>query len=162
MNVSEAGSKDPYCFLSPRRGFTLVEVLVVISIVSLLLTLLIPAVSRAREQAVVLQCQTKARSVNQASQAYLTDNKNVFWDNYCQFHAAYTNTGNLALAHIGWKIIDYFPVQQRSNTGNIENDARFNLTYLPGPFGCPGLSVTNTNFVKGSGTTPDALFNSYV
>ena len=44
-----------------RRAFTLVELLVVISVVALLLALLVPALSRARKQAQAVACQANLK-----------------------------------------------------------------------------------------------------
>jgi prepilin-type N-terminal cleavage/methylation domain-containing protein/prepilin-type processing-associated H-X9-DG protein len=49
-----------------RHGFTLVELLVTLSILGLLLALLIPAVQQSRESARRLQCQNHLRSFGQA------------------------------------------------------------------------------------------------
>src|SRR5689334_18015504 len=65
----------------PRRrepAFTLVELLVVISIIALLVALLLPALAMAREQGYRSKCSAGARSVNLAASRYCTDEKGYF------------------------------------------------------------------------------------
>ena len=57
-----------------RRGFTLVELLVVISIIALLLAILMPALGRAREQAKALVCRSNLRQQSLAFILYAENN----------------------------------------------------------------------------------------
>jgi len=56
-----------------RSGFTLIELLVVVSIISLLLSILIPSLQRARKQARTVICGTHLRSLGQGWEMYADD-----------------------------------------------------------------------------------------
>jgi prepilin-type N-terminal cleavage/methylation domain-containing protein len=57
------------------RAFTLVELLVVIAIIAVLVALLLPAVSAARERANRIRCAANLRQIHQAISLYLLDHK---------------------------------------------------------------------------------------
>ncbi|HOW73481.1 MAG TPA: type II secretion system protein [Phycisphaerae bacterium] len=58
-----------------RTGFTLIEVLVVVAIIALLISVLIPSLHKAREQAKVMVCKTRLGQLYRGHAFYAADDK---------------------------------------------------------------------------------------
>ncbi|MCX5659312.1 MAG: prepilin-type N-terminal cleavage/methylation domain-containing protein [Planctomycetota bacterium] len=141
-----------------RPGFTLIELLVVISIIALLVGLLLPALSSAREVARSAQCGTRLQGIGRMIYVYAADY------NDCSPNET-PNAGNTDLTvipHAGWVVMTS---RQRD-----PNDANQPLALLSGgvrvnaPVGLGQLisgAVTNntTNVSGGAAAVAAMQFN---
>jgi prepilin-type N-terminal cleavage/methylation domain-containing protein/prepilin-type processing-associated H-X9-DG protein len=80
--------------MSRRHAFTLIELLVVISIISLLIALLLPALSSARQAGFSTVCKTQQRQVGVGMFLYTNDFKEYLPAN--ENNKAYVNNGGFS------------------------------------------------------------------
>jgi prepilin-type N-terminal cleavage/methylation domain-containing protein len=71
------GTKIQEVFVK-RKGFTLIELLVVVAIIALLISILLPSLSRARELAKRAVCASNLRGIGQGLHIYANDNREWF------------------------------------------------------------------------------------
>jgi prepilin-type N-terminal cleavage/methylation domain-containing protein/prepilin-type processing-associated H-X9-DG protein len=99
MNLEEMkmNRHAPYRDRRPQSAFTLIELLVVISIISLLISILLPALGAARKSARSTMCLNSLRSCGMSMMFYTNDNKerfcgvNPYFSSGSQVNAANSN-----------------------------------------------------------------------
>jgi prepilin-type N-terminal cleavage/methylation domain-containing protein/prepilin-type processing-associated H-X9-DG protein len=65
-----------------KKGFTLIELLVVIAIIAILAAMLLPALSRAKQSGLSVQCMSNKKQLQLAWMMYAQDNADTLADNH--------------------------------------------------------------------------------
>lgn len=86
---------------SVRRGFTLVELLVVIGIVALLISILMPALQRARTAAQRTQCLSNLRQIAVGYRMYIDENRGFLPRGHPDSHASHPHLAGFVPHFIG-------------------------------------------------------------
>jgi len=107
-----------------RNAFTLVELLVVIGIIALLISMLLPALNKAREQAKRAACASNIRQIGQLWHMYANDHKGFFPDHGIGF-------GNWTL--LTPDLREIFITKYKFQTGRIFYCATWNAGYYGEP-----------------------------
>ena len=108
-------------------GFTLIELLVVIAIIAILAALLLPALAKAKEKAVRIQCASNLKQWGVAVTMYAGDNREAFPSNL-------TSDGASGFAWVGLNLnTNFFPqylYPNRHGTTTSQRDKR-DVLYCP-------------------------------
>ncbi|MGD0572976.1 MAG: type II secretion system protein [Sedimentisphaerales bacterium] len=142
------------------RAFTLVELLVVISVIGLLMGILLPALGKARATANRTYCMANLRQIGIAFRSYLDDNRDIF--PFCCAYPWYiTDANNPSYAppitNVLGKILkepkvfickaDTKPTPPyHLRTGNTSY--WYNGIVTPGPSGLAGIMITQYPLVQ--------------
>lgn len=132
------------------RGFTLIEVLVVVAIIALLVSILLPSLSRAREQSKSLVCQTHLKELGNAIHMYLTEYKETLPG---PMHPAMLkdtkNTNDFQkVFYLPAMLRKYF--ETRRGSGSMTDAVST----------CPGFPVEDSKFMSIWGTGPNPFHYS--
>ena len=80
----------------PRSAFTLIELLVAMAVVTVLLTLLLPALGRTKEAAKNVKCMSNLHQAGLQTQDYVGQHEQLFPEFFYTFPAG--NSGNIVVA----------------------------------------------------------------
>ncbi|HET6444363.1 MAG TPA: type II secretion system protein [candidate division Zixibacteria bacterium] len=120
-----------------QRAFTLIELLVVIAVIAVLMGILIPALSRARDQAKRAHCGGSIRQLTYAAVMYSEDNRGTF-------------PPGQAVYGRSWGIYPVWIRQNTENQGFIAQGILFEAGIVKDPklYYCPGNRNPNLKYGK--------------
>lgn len=95
-----------------KKAFTLIELLVVISIIALLIAILLPVLSSARQSAIDVQCASNQKQLSAAAHVFATDSKGKFMRTSRQYNVGTVQylpnraEESVGTDHISWVNLD--------------------------------------------------------
>jgi prepilin-type N-terminal cleavage/methylation domain-containing protein len=142
-----------------RRGFGMIEILVVIAIIGFLIALLVPAVARVREAAIRTQSINNLKQLGLACHSYHDANKrlpcngsDLAWRNVKYKVAA--EAKNSSSGSWGFQILPY--LEEAAAFNNADRTREVTL------FLCPGRDRPKVETSNGGGVWTDYFYNHYL
>jgi prepilin-type N-terminal cleavage/methylation domain-containing protein len=131
--------------MKPRKpnAFTLVELLVVITIIGMLVALVLPAVNSAREQARQVTCTNNQRSFGQAIQQF--ESTKQYFPGYRQLLTIQNGAATPPVAVVSWQVV-LMPYMEKTDTYQAIQSGVKGTTASPLPYWetsiCPSDNTT--------------------
>jgi prepilin-type N-terminal cleavage/methylation domain-containing protein/prepilin-type processing-associated H-X9-DG protein len=127
----------PSCLRASHQGFSLVELLVVIGIIALLLSILMPALAKARASARNVQCLSNLRQIGAGFQTYANINQG-WWPKAA---------GTAKNPNLFWSCSYIYPLIYNGVTpANGSYPDRVNEAWVQGSiFECPAAAAVDVN-----------------
>jgi prepilin-type N-terminal cleavage/methylation domain-containing protein/prepilin-type processing-associated H-X9-DG protein len=140
-----------------RSAFTLIELLVVIAIIAILAAMLLPALSKAKDQARNLNCETNLKQLSLCMHLYMGDNNDYLVPNN-DVESASTN-GDAGSVSQGVSWLPDLNAREEIDPSNIVNGLLFPYNKSLGIYHCPAdQSVLQTT---GGQMLPQLRWRSY-
>lgn len=135
----------------PFRGFTLIELLVVISIIALLVAILLPALSKARLTALVLQCLNQERQMGIALMMYANDDAGYALPHNSTISHGGATPSSTETQRAGWWMVDIAQYMGGGHWSNYKTNEWGGGSKPPVDKAIPGLlcPVTYTGQERG-------------